>query len=220
MRGTLEEEKTFQKFRENERELRKKMILDSALTLFEKKTFNKTSMSDIAKEVGVSTSTLYGYFPSQEELFLEAFLYDLSHIDKIMDENFAVTGAGTDQKAMDALADRILSHLLNSEATFQMISLLITEVNMPDHILAKFNNFRNELHERIINVLKISGVKNPDITTSRAFFASVVGAIMIFRNHPQDEMEKPDETVKELVRYIVNVFKAGIPVLEKMNPSV
>lgn len=214
----MEEEKTFQKFRENERALRKQIILDSALSLFEKKTFTKTSMADIAKEVGVSTSTLYGYFASQEELFLEAFLHDLSNLDQLIEGNAEAVGELTDQQAMDALADRVLNHLMNSKATFQLISLLITEVNMPEHLLSKFNDFRNELHERIIHVLKISGIENPDITTSRAFFASVLGAIMLFRNHPQTEADNCNEVVTELVRYIVNVFKAGIPVLEKSHP--
>jgi len=219
-RGYLKEEKTFQKFRENERELRKQIILDSTLNLFEKKTLGKTSMADIAKEVGVSTSTLYSYFPSQEELFLEAFLRDLSHIDTMMEEGMASDIENADQQAMETLAERILNHLLNSEATFQMISLLITESSMPEHILEKFNYFRNEFHERIINVLKISGVKNPDVTTSRAFFASVLGAIMIFRNHPDLDKNNPGETVKELVGYIVKVFKVGIPVLETMKKTV
>ncbi|GAB6096829.1 hypothetical protein JCM14469_30820 [Desulfatiferula olefinivorans] len=213
MRGAVEEEKTFQKFRENERALRKKIILDSALSLFEKKTFTKTSMADIAREVGVSTSTLYGYFPSQEELFLEAFLHDLSHLDQILEENVIAAGGNTDQQALEALADRMLSHLMNSEATFQMISLLITEANMPEHLLTKFNDFRNELYDRVTRVLRMSGVNEPDLTTSRAFFASVLGAIMFFRNHPQEENENRNETVRKLVRYIVDVFKAGIPLV-------
>jgi AcrR family transcriptional regulator len=216
----MEDDKTFQKLRENERELRKQMILDSALNLFEKKSFYKTSMGDIAREVGVSASTLYSYFPSQEELFLEAFIRDLSYIDTMMKNvQRANAATDTDQEAMETLADMILSHLMNSEATFQMISLLITEVAMPEHILKKFNHFRNEFHEIIITVLKISGVKNPDLTTSRAFIASVLGAIMLFKNNPEHDAEQPEVTVRDLVRYIVNVFKAGIPVLEKMKQS-
>jgi AcrR family transcriptional regulator len=210
----LTEDKTFQKLRENEREYRKQIILDAALRLFEKKTFSKTSMSDIAKEVGVSTSTLYSYFPSQEELFFEAFVRDLAFIDTMLTEGLDQAMGNTEQPLMDTLAEAILNHLMNSEATFQMISLLITEKNMPEHILTKFNYFRGEFHERIIKVLKLSGIQNPDMTTSRAFFASVVGAIIFFKNNPSYTSGQPEVTVKELVRYIVDVFKAGIPVLE------
>ena len=213
----LEEDKTFQKLRENERETRKNLILDAALSLFEKKTFYKTSMNDIAKEVGVSTATLYSYFSSQEGLFLEAFIRDLSHIDQIMKAGVENAVLENNQTAMDALGDTIVSHLMNSEATFQMISLLITERNMPEPLLEKFAHMRRELNERIKTVLTLSGVKNPDETTSRAFFVSVLGAILLFRNYPEknaDPMENPEEIVKELVRYIVNIFKAGIPVMK------
>lgn len=207
----MEEDKTFQKLRENERETRKNLILDAALNVFEKKTFYKTSMSDIAKELGVSTATLYSYFPSQEELFLEAFIRDLSYIDQILKESFDNSSNKEDSStAIDMLANAMVSHLLNSEATFQLISLLMTERDMPEHLKEKFYMMKQELNERMLNVLKLSGIKNPDIKTSRAFFASVIGAIMLFKNFPEKEMKDSEENIIDLVRYIVTLFKAGV----------
>jgi AcrR family transcriptional regulator len=207
----LEDDKTFQKLRENERETRKNLILDAALNVFEKKTFYKTSMSDIAKELGVSTATLYSYFPSQEELFLEAFIRDLSYIDKILKESFDNSSNKEDSStAIDMLANAMVSHLLNSEATFQLISLLMTERDMPEHLKEKFYMMKQELNERMLNVLKLSGIKDPDIKTSRAFFASVIGAIMLFKNFPEKEMKDAEENLIDLVSYIVTLFKAGV----------
>ncbi|MFA6012119.1 MAG: helix-turn-helix domain-containing protein [Desulfobacteraceae bacterium] len=207
----MEDDKTFQKLRENERETRKNLILDAALNVFEKKTFYKTSMSDIAKELGVSTATLYSYFPSQEELFLEAFIRDLSYIDKILKESFDNSSNKEDSStAIDMLANAMVSHLLNSEATFQLISLLMTERDMPEHLKEKFYMMKQELNERMLNVLKLSGIKDPDIKTSRAFFASVIGAIMLFKNFPEKEMKDAEENLIDLVSYIVTLFKAGV----------
>jgi len=210
----MEEDKTFQKLRENERETRKNLILDAALNVFEKKTFYKTSMSDIAKELGVSTATLYSYFPSQEELFLEAFIRDLSYIDQILKESFDNSSNKEDSStAIDMLANAMVSHLLNSEATFQLISLLMTERDMPDHLKEKFYMMKQELNERMLNVLKLSGIKDPDIKTSRAFFASVIGAIMLFKNFPEKDMKDSKENIIDLVKYIVTLFKAGVQAL-------
>jgi AcrR family transcriptional regulator len=207
----VEDDKTFQKLRENERETRKNLILDAALNVFEKKTFYKTSMSDIAKELGVSTATLYSYFPSQEELFLEAFIRDLSYIDQILKESFDNSSNKEDSStAIDMLANAMVSHLLNSEATFQLISLLMTERDMPEHLKEKFYMMKQELNERMLNVLKLSGIKDPDIKTSRAFFASVIGAIMLFKNFPEKEMKDAKENIIDLVSYIVTLFKAGV----------
>lgn len=47
----------------------KKRIVEAAITVFAKKGYHQTKMTDIAKEVGVSKGTLYQYFKSKEALF-------------------------------------------------------------------------------------------------------------------------------------------------------
>jgi AcrR family transcriptional regulator len=46
-------------------------ILDTAYRLFHSKGFANTSMSEITAEAGGSKATVYNYFPSKEELFVE-----------------------------------------------------------------------------------------------------------------------------------------------------
>ncbi|MCH3918448.1 MAG: TetR/AcrR family transcriptional regulator [Spirochaetia bacterium] len=48
---------------------RKQEILDTAMRLFHEKGYEKTSMSDIAKKMGVAQGLCYRYFPSKEALF-------------------------------------------------------------------------------------------------------------------------------------------------------
>ncbi|MGR8932085.1 MAG: TetR/AcrR family transcriptional regulator [Gammaproteobacteria bacterium] len=50
---------------------RSQAILDAAKTVFEKVGFDQATMAEIAAEVGYSKATLYNYFRSKEELFLE-----------------------------------------------------------------------------------------------------------------------------------------------------
>ena len=52
-----------------EPEVRKQEILDTALKLFGEKGYEKTSISDIAKTIGVAQGLCYRYFPSKEALF-------------------------------------------------------------------------------------------------------------------------------------------------------
>lgn len=73
-------ESKFAELKEKEREARKQIIIDSALALFAKKPFYEVGMRDVADEAGVSPATLYRYFPSQEELFVEAFIQDISAV--------------------------------------------------------------------------------------------------------------------------------------------
>lgn len=50
---------------------RSQAILDAAKAVFEKVGFDQATMAEIAAEVGYSKATLYNYFRSKEQLFLE-----------------------------------------------------------------------------------------------------------------------------------------------------
>ena len=48
---------------------RKQEILDAAIKVFARKGYEKTSISDIAKEIGISQGLCYRYFPSKEDMY-------------------------------------------------------------------------------------------------------------------------------------------------------
>ena len=57
------------------REERKQSIINTALNLFAKQGFDKTSISRIAKDAGISKGLIYNYFDSKEDL-LKAVIWD------------------------------------------------------------------------------------------------------------------------------------------------
>lgn len=63
-------------------ESRRTAIVSAAAAVFLEKGYAQTTMSDIADRVGGSKATLYGYFPSKTELFLET-------IRTLADQHFA-----------------------------------------------------------------------------------------------------------------------------------
>lgn len=50
---------------------KRRQIVDAAYRLFQRNGFDKTTMSQVTEAVGGSKATLYNYFPSKEELFIE-----------------------------------------------------------------------------------------------------------------------------------------------------
>ena len=52
-----------------EPEERKQEIIETAMRLFHEKGYEKTSIADIAKAIGVAQGLCYRYFPSKEALF-------------------------------------------------------------------------------------------------------------------------------------------------------
>jgi AcrR family transcriptional regulator len=57
--------------RKEQKEERRKAILITALTLFVKRGYHETKISDIAEAVPMSTGLMFHYFESKEELLLE-----------------------------------------------------------------------------------------------------------------------------------------------------
>ena len=53
---------------------RRNAILEAAIQIFREVGYERASMAMIAERVGGSKTTLYGYFPSKEELFWDAMV--------------------------------------------------------------------------------------------------------------------------------------------------
>ena len=61
--------------KKREREVRKEAIIAGALKVFNQLGIDKTTMDQIAKESGFGKATLYYYFSSKEEVFIEIMNY-------------------------------------------------------------------------------------------------------------------------------------------------
>ena len=71
-------------------EEKRRQIVGIASDLFEELGYERTSMSAIAARVGGSKATLYGYFPSKEELLRAVLDHDVSgEADRLMQEFLA-----------------------------------------------------------------------------------------------------------------------------------
>jgi AcrR family transcriptional regulator len=63
------------------RQERRKKILSSAAELFGAQPYDSVQMRDVAARAEVGKPTLYRYFPSKEELFLEVFKSGLDRLE-------------------------------------------------------------------------------------------------------------------------------------------
>ncbi|MGF7118617.1 TetR/AcrR family transcriptional regulator [Methanobacterium oryzae] len=62
------------------KEIAKNRIIQAAIKIFSKKGFHKSTMDEIAGEVGVSKATLYTYFKSKEEILKEIWKLNSQNI--------------------------------------------------------------------------------------------------------------------------------------------
>src|SRR5687768_2856739 len=64
------------------RESKRKQILEAAMPLFVRHGFSRTTISEIAREAGISHGTIFLYFTSKDELFNAALLEPLAEFEQ------------------------------------------------------------------------------------------------------------------------------------------
>lgn len=181
----MPERSTFMKLREDEREVRKALIMEAAMKLFEEKLFHEIGMRDIAKEAGVSAATIYRYFPSRDDLFVEALIQDMNNIEQLLEERLA-EGKNT----IEDLAVAAVDYLIDNEATFQMMCHFMIRGGINPRAMNKFNAVQVYFMNMFDEMVKKAGWGGENRYFTQAFFASLTGVVMTFRNYPSPSKEE------------------------------
>lgn len=111
-------------------ESKREAILEAASQVFLESGFEGASMAEIAARVGGSKATLYGYFPSKEDLFIEV-MHDAAkrHCDRIF---AALENDGDDLRlALQRFGERMLT-VLCQESAVQARRAIIAESGRSD----------------------------------------------------------------------------------------
>jgi len=97
-------------------EAKRESILEIASQVFQEMGYERTSMDEIAARMGGSKVTLYGYFPSKQNLFLEVAAYaGARHLGPAYDE---LTPGGDDlPRMLRRFGEKFLSFVCTPEAT-------------------------------------------------------------------------------------------------------
>ena len=97
-------------------EAKRESILEIASQVFQEMGYERASMDEIAARMGGSKVTLYGYFPSKQELFLEVASYvGTRHLGPAYDE--LVSGSDDLLRVLRRFGEKFLSFVCTPEAT-------------------------------------------------------------------------------------------------------
>jgi AcrR family transcriptional regulator len=99
---------------------RRQKILSAAADLFSRNSYEAVQMRDIAGIAEVGKPTLYRYFPSKEELFLEVFKRDLDHLDLALAEICAVHESP--RQALESLVNHMVGALGGQVAALRLLT--------------------------------------------------------------------------------------------------
>jgi AcrR family transcriptional regulator len=119
------------------RQERRQKILAAATELFGANPYDTVQMRDVAARAEVGKPTLYRYFPSKEELFLEVFK---SGLDRLDSEVAAILKDGEQPvRSMERLLEALLNALGGQVAALRMLT---------DDQSAVMRRWRNEFRRR------------------------------------------------------------------------
>lgn len=174
------------------KEERREQILESALTVFIEKGYNGSTTVDIAKEADISEVTLFRYFDSKKQIFMDAI------------EPILITSL---KKSLELSKDlepmKQLEYILKNRIKFisehhEVIKLILMESQINPEI-ADFD-FINQ----ITSLLKVSiieaGIELQDDDFSLRL---LMGSILSFLYLPETDDNEIDNYVKNFIETII-----------------
>ncbi len=207
----MPDKSTFMRMREDEREIRKTLIINAAMMLFDRTAFQDIGMRDIAKEAGVSAASIYRYFPSRDDLFAEALIRDMIIIEQRFERM-----ADDDDAGIKDFAVTIVDYVLENEGTYQMMSYFMAREDMEQQILRRFSAVQGHFLDLLDQVIiKTTGAKENVRFASQAFYASLFGLIMTFKNFPGKSKSARREHMHNLAKLVTDIFINGISSIQK-----
>ena len=187
--------------KEDEREVRRRLIVNAAKSLYKKSFFHSIGMRDIATEAGISVASLYQYFPSQDDLFVAILKSEMNAIKAKL---------WADKQSLEDISINIVDFLVDNEEIFLMMSHFMIKGEKRPESLEKFN----EIQELFLNMLESSLSKSaPDINKgyySHAFFTALFGNVITFRNFPYSTGLSHRENLYHIVRITARVFQDAL----------
>ena len=195
---------TFQKLRKEERETRKNLIIDAAMDLFAQKDFHNIGMRDIAKRAGISAAAIYRYFPSRDDVFVEALVRHMKVVEDLYEEKVKEGNTSLEELALGSV-----DYMLKNESVFQMMGHFMITGQIQPKALDRYNTMQRrflDILERVNNQTEI-GMNNRLVT--HAIYASITGVVMAFKNYPGRSPEEIRRHIFRLVQIISSVFSTG-----------
>ena len=170
------------------KEDRRKQILDAAMAVFVERGFNGSTTLEIAKAANISEVTLFRYFSSKQEIFLQG-------IEPILFSTLKESiNASTEVSAVAKLEHILYERISLISKNYEIVKLILTEASLLSELGSE--NFISRIVQILNNMLAQIGlsINDNDIT-----LRLLMGSMLSFLYIP----EKDEENIKNYVSKVV-----------------
>jgi AcrR family transcriptional regulator len=184
----MSKKQTLTDLKQQERENRKRFIIDAAQRVFSSRPYDKVSMREIADEAGMATSSLYTYFSNQESLFIESAIINIHHYRQYI-QDISEKDIPVEEKIRQSV-DYFIDYVARNESFFRMMALFMTYGQLNDESLALLNDAIREIFDVMEGVLGDASLKGDPRRCAHFFLAALNGILVTYRKLPgRDEEE-------------------------------
>ena len=174
------------------KEDRRLQILDSAMNVFIEKGFNGATTQEIAKAANISEVTLFRYFASKKQIFLEGV--DPILMDTLKQSIIASKDLKPENKLKYILSERIKLISSNHKA----IKLILMESQINPELVDL--DIIEKISMLLRNTIMEMGLK---IENEEFLFRFLMGSILSFLYIPETDSKKIELFVDSILDYMV-----------------
>jgi AcrR family transcriptional regulator len=160
------------------KEAAKDKIIQAAFKTFTKKGYHKTTMEDIAKEIGVSKGALYQYYKNKKELLNEIVLSYHTMFREVLKTSFEKQG--TTQLAEEGSHALLKKYRLHHEMLFEVIAIASHDQEIKQSLKTEYEKDIKLLEEYMQKQIEKGQIKvkiEPN-TLAQLYLALYIGMAM------------------------------------------
>ena len=197
-------------------EARRNAIVEAAAELFKETGYERASMNELAKRLGGSKATLYGYFRSKEELFsavVEAVA--TGHLLDAAQELAVdvVDGQPTLEARLTRFGERMLDVLTHDESALAVYRMVVAEAGRSNVGQLFYDAGPAEAMEAIARVMAAAmdrgELRRSDPKVAATQFTALVTAETDMRLFQKDPPPLTLEQIRQMVSRALEMFLRG-----------
>jgi len=191
--------------RERKKQETREALTRAALELFVERGYDETTLAEIAESAGVSTRTIFAYFPGKEDILFSTVQTTLDALAQALAER----PAGTD--TLTALREFILSsEHEKTELDCKVADVIAADATLSSHKRARIAQLQGVLAAAIADDLGVG----PDDLRPQVAAASLTAAFEVLERQDRGLSTPPtNEEIAAAIDPIISFVRAGLQAL-------
>ncbi|MDY0131239.1 MAG: TetR/AcrR family transcriptional regulator [Desulforegulaceae bacterium] len=192
-----------QQLKEEEKQKKKNLIIDAAISIFGKKTAEEIHLKDIAEELGISVPTIYQYFESRDDLFMGIFNQEILGIVKYIDKKMKAEN----ENSLEAITKHLVNYFIKNQGGFKIITYFLVKDNVSIEVLKKTKKTISKFLPIIEDGFKSLEIEEDPLMLVHSLLGTIAGGMLVYKNYPNFDKKNAHKIIYSLANLKVKTFK-------------